>query len=265
VRFDRISPAPFAIDIGASESLVLNAKGGNDTFSATGNLAALISITVDGGPGDDTLLGSNGIDTLRGGENSDFVDGQQGNDIIFLGAGDDTVQWDPGDGNDIIEGETGNDRMLFNGANIGELFELTANGPRVRFTRNIANIFLDLAGIETFDLNTLGGADNFIINNLAGTGLTRLNTNLAGTIGGSTGDGQADVITFNGTAFADTFDVSVNGGVVEVTDLGVLMRITSPETLLDDLIINGLGDVDTFTVGPGVATLIDIRTINDRQ
>src|ERR687894_2722398 len=60
VRFDRLDPAPFAIDIGTSEKLVLNANGGDDAFSATGNLAALIQITVDGGVGKDTILGSNG-------------------------------------------------------------------------------------------------------------------------------------------------------------------------------------------------------------
>ena len=64
VRFDRLNPAPFSIDIGTSENLVLNANGGDDSFSATGNLAALIKITVDGGTGNDTLLGSNGIDIL---------------------------------------------------------------------------------------------------------------------------------------------------------------------------------------------------------
>ena len=42
VRFDRLNPAPFAIDIGTSENLVLNANGGDDSYSATGNLAALI-------------------------------------------------------------------------------------------------------------------------------------------------------------------------------------------------------------------------------
>src|SRR5215831_10437333 len=49
VLFNRTDPAPFSIDIGTSEKLVLNANGGDDTFSATGNLAALISIAVDGG------------------------------------------------------------------------------------------------------------------------------------------------------------------------------------------------------------------------
>src|SRR5215216_81150 len=37
VRFDRVTPAPFSIDINASESLQLNANGGDDTFSASGN------------------------------------------------------------------------------------------------------------------------------------------------------------------------------------------------------------------------------------
>ena len=83
VRFDRLNPAPFSIDIGTSENLVVNANGGNDSFSATGNLAALIAITVDGGAGDDTLLGSNGIDVLIGGDNNDFIDGQQGNDVML--------------------------------------------------------------------------------------------------------------------------------------------------------------------------------------
>src|SRR5688572_15096437 len=95
VRFDRLNPAPFAIDIGTSEKLVLNANGGDDSSSATGNLAALIQITVDGGTGADTLLGSNGADVLRGGDNADFIDGQQGSDTATLGAGDDVFQWDP--------------------------------------------------------------------------------------------------------------------------------------------------------------------------
>src|SRR5690606_35880963 len=95
VRFDRLDPAPFALDIGTSEEFVLNANGGSDSFSATRNLAALIGVTVDGGTGDDTLLGSNGADVLIGGDDNDFIDGQQGSDVALLGEGDDTFQWDP--------------------------------------------------------------------------------------------------------------------------------------------------------------------------
>jgi hypothetical protein len=35
VRFDRLDPAPFSIDIGTSEKLVLNANGGDDRISTT--------------------------------------------------------------------------------------------------------------------------------------------------------------------------------------------------------------------------------------
>src|SRR5215213_5430707 len=86
VRFDRVTPAPFALDIGTSENLVLNANGGDDTYSATGNLAALIKTTVDGGTGNDTIRGGNGADVLLGGDGTDFVDGNQGNDLALLGA-----------------------------------------------------------------------------------------------------------------------------------------------------------------------------------
>src|SRR5262247_2076012 len=159
VRFDRVNPAPFSIDIGTSEQLVLNANGGDDSFSATGNLAALIQITVDGGAGNDTLLGSNGADLILGGDGDDFVDGQQGNDVAFLGAGNDVFQWDPGDGSDVVEGGDGFDTMLFNGANIAEEITISANGERATFFRNIATVTMDLNEVERIDFNALGGAD----------------------------------------------------------------------------------------------------------
>src|SRR5258708_30948669 len=34
VRFDRISPAPFSLDIGTTENLVLHANGGDDVITA---------------------------------------------------------------------------------------------------------------------------------------------------------------------------------------------------------------------------------------
>jgi Ca2+-binding RTX toxin-like protein len=82
VRFDRLNPAPFSIDIGTTENLVLNMNGGNDSFSATGNLAALINVTVDGGAGNDTILGGNGADLLLGGDGNDFIDGNQAHCLI---------------------------------------------------------------------------------------------------------------------------------------------------------------------------------------
>ena len=207
VRFDRLDPAPFSIDIGTTEKLVLNMNGGDDSFSATGNLAALIGVTVDGGAGNDTILGSNGADILLGGDGNDFIDGNQGNDTAFLGAGDDVFQWDPGDGSDVVEGQDGIDTLLFNGSAANEIFDLSANGGRVLFTRNVGNIVMDVNDVETINFNALGGADTVTVNDLSGTDVTQVNINLAGTIGGTTGDAQADSVIVNGTNGGDIIDV----------------------------------------------------------
>src|SRR5215218_7153657 len=177
------TPAPFSIDIGTSEKLALNANGGDDQFSASGNLAALIQTTVDGGTGADTILGSNGADLLLGGDGDDFVDGQQGNDVAFLGAGDDKFQWDPGDGSDTVEGQANTDTMLFNGSAGSEIFQASANGGRLLFTRNVANIVMDVDDVEVVDLKTLGNTDALTVNDLSGTDVAEINTDLAGTIG----------------------------------------------------------------------------------
>ena len=107
VRFDRISPAPFSIDIGTSENLVVNMNGGDDTFTGSNGLATLIQLTVDGGAGTDTITGGDGNDLLRGGDGNDTINGGRGTDTALMGAGDDTFVWNPGDGSDIVEGQDG--------------------------------------------------------------------------------------------------------------------------------------------------------------
>ncbi len=244
VRFDRVTPAPFAIDIGTSESLVVNANGGNDSFSATGNLAALIRITVDGGAGEDTILGSNGIDTLLGGDGHDFVDGQQGNDVGLLGAGDDVFQWDPGDGSDVVEGQDGFDNMLFNGSNTSENFDASANGGRVRFFRNVGNITMDLNDVEQIDLNALAGADNLVVNDVSGTDLREIATDLAAPAGTGVGDTQADNVTVFGTNGDDIAVVAGQGSNLEVVGLAAHITVSGAESALDRITISGLGGDD---------------------
>src|SRR5829696_2043259 len=247
VRFDRLDPAPFSIDIGTSEKLVLNANGGDDSFSATGNLAALIAITVDGGTGNDTILGSNGADVLLGGDGDDFVDGQQGNDVALLGAGGDVFQWDPGDGNDTVQGQDGSDTMLFNGANIGEIFEASANGGRVRFTRNVGNIVMDLNDVEAIDLNALGGTDTTTVNDLSGTDLVKIDVDQAGALGGTAGDGQADTVVVKGTNGNDVIDVFGAGTSVSVVGLSAQVNIANAEGANDALAVNSMGGSDSVT------------------
>ena len=247
VRFDRLDPAPFALDIGTSENLVLNANGGDDAFSATGNLAALIKVAVDGGAGVDTILGSNGVDLLLGGEGNDFLDGQQGNDVAFLGAGDDTFQWDPGDGSDTVEGQANNDTMLFNGSAGNEAFQASANGGRLRFTRNLGNIVMDADDLEVVDLKALGGTDSIVVDDLSGTDVAKLRGDLAGTLGGSAGDAQADTVTVNGTNGSDIIDVFGAGTSASVIGLAAQVEIANAEGANDALTVNALGGDDQVT------------------
>src|SRR4029077_11885371 len=95
VRFDRVSPGPFSLDIGTTENLVLNMNGGDDTFTAGNGLASLIQLTVDGGAGNDTITGGDGADTLIGGDGNDIIIGGRGNDVLLGGAGNDVFVWNP--------------------------------------------------------------------------------------------------------------------------------------------------------------------------
>ena len=69
--------------------------------------------------------------------------------------------------------------MVFNGANINEKIDISANGGRVRFTRDVANIVMDLNGTEAITFNALGGADTITVHDLSGTDVTEVNLNLA--------------------------------------------------------------------------------------
>src|SRR6516164_2147787 len=174
VRFDRLSPAPFSLDIGTTENLVLNMNGGDDVFTAGNGLAGLINLTVDGGDGNDTITGGDGNDRLLGGNGNDTIIGGRGNDLLFGGAGDDTFIWNPGDGSDTVEGQDGTDTLIFNGANVAEKINIAANHGRVSFTRDVGNVAMDLNGIEHIDFNALGGADSINVGDLTGTGVTQV-------------------------------------------------------------------------------------------
>ena len=241
VRFDRVSPAPFSLDIGTTENLVVNMNGGDDTFTAGNGLATLIQLTVDGGAGNDTITGGDGNDMLLGGDGNDIINGGRGNDTALLGAGDDTFVWNPGDGSDTVEGQDGTDTLLFNGANINEKIDISANGGRVRFTRDVANITMDLNGVEQINFNALGGADTITVDDLTGTGVTQVNARPRGAPGSGAGDGAADTVIVNGTDGNDSINVVGAGTGVSVTGLPAHgQRSPAPKAANDSLIVNGL-------------------------
>jgi Ca2+-binding RTX toxin-like protein len=199
-------------------------------------------------PGDDTDLNEGGVgdDTVEvnGGDGIDFVDGQQGADVGFLGAGDDTFQWDPGDGNDVIEGQADTDTMLFNGSGGAEVFETSANGGRILFTRNLGNIVMDTDDVERIDVNALGGADTMTVNDLSGTDVTDVISDLAGPVGGS--DGEADSVIVNATDGDDVAVLTGQGAQLDVLGLAARVFVTDGAVGEDRLTVNALAGDDVI-------------------
>jgi len=258
---DADGSADDTFDINSFASIVVAAGRGNDFVmldTANGAFTTARPTIVGGGRGDDILLGGSGNELFFGGRGNDFVDGNGGADTAFLGDGNDTFVWDPGDANDTVEGGSGFDTHVFNGAGGNEIFAATADGHRVRFTRNTGNIVMDLNDIEALDVDALGGADSVTINDLAGTGLTDVTVDLASAIRGTTADGAADTVQVEGTAGVDTIAATANGGAVEVDGLAPSVRIAHPDAALDRLTIDTLAGADNVSVAAAVNGLIQV-------
>ena len=258
VRFDRVTPAPFSLDIGTTENLVVNMNGGDDTFTGSNGLAPLIALTVDGGPGNDTIIGGDGNDRLIGGDGNDTLIGGRGNDTLIGGDGNDTFVWNPGDGSDMIEGQGGQDTMQFNGANVGENITMSANGSRLRLTRDVGKVTMDADGVEQVNVVALGGADTLTVKDLTGTAVTGVNIDLAGTPGSGTGDGQPDTVVVNGTNKADAIQISGSGSSFAVAGLAANVMVQGSEGANDKLVVNAFGGDDTVSAAGLPANIVGL-------
>jgi Ca2+-binding RTX toxin-like protein len=221
---------------GANDSLTINGLAGNDTIDASGLKAGLVNLTINGGDGNDSIKGSAGDDVVIGG---------RGNDVALLGAGNDTFVWNPGDGSDTVEGQTGFDTLAFNGANVSEKIDISANGSRVRMTRDVANIVMDLNDVEQIRLNTLGGSDTVTVNDMTGTDLQDVAIDLSGIPGSGSGDNQPDTIVINGTNGDDVITIAQSNGVLTISGLGTDVTISGFDAD-DQIVINGLGGDDVI-------------------
>jgi Ca2+-binding RTX toxin-like protein len=218
-----------------TDTLAVNGGNGNDTINASG-VHGQINLTLNGGDGNDSIVGSAGNDTVIGG---------RGNDVASLGAGDDSFVWNPGDGSDTVNGGSGNDTLVFNGANVDEKFDISANAGRAILTRDVGVVTMNMDNTETLDVNTLSGADTVTVNDLSRTDVQHVAIDLSGTPGSGQGDGVVDTVVINATSGADAITVTDDNGVVTVSGLGADIRITGFDAT-DRLVINGLGGDDAI-------------------
>ena len=126
------------------------------------------TLTIDGGAGDDIIVGGPNLDTLRGGEGNDRLTGGPNNaakpakESISGGGGNDVIIWNNGDGDDINDGGDGADETQFNNGTADDVMSVSSlGGGAHRFDRVGAAIEIDIAAsTERLNVNAFSGADS---------------------------------------------------------------------------------------------------------
>jgi Ca2+-binding RTX toxin-like protein len=254
--FDDGAPTTYTTACASVLLLRVTANGVFDnTIDLSGVTAAGFPQLAAGGAQPVDLSGGGGVDTLTGSGLGDIVRGGPGNDVMFGGTGEDVFTWVPGDGSDTIQGGAGSDVLAFVGAAGAEAFALTADGTGFDFTRDVGSIVMDLEGIETLELSTLGGNNSVTLNDLTGvTDLTSVILSLGDTDDVVDASAQANPAV-SLTVFANLGNDTLIGGAGadelhgdegndSISGLGGV-----------DVLDGGDGD-DSINGGPGNETLV---------
>ena len=244
VRFDRLNPAPFSIDIGTSENLVLNANGGDDSFSrdrqpgradqASPSTAARATTRCSAATASTSCSAATATTSSTASRATTSPSSApattRSSGIRATAATSSRVRTAP-------------TRWLFNGSNANESMDASANGGRVRFTRDVANIVMDLNDVESIVAKALGGADTLTVNDLSGTDVTNVVADLAAAGGGD--DGAADNVIVNATNGDDVVTVAGAGRTRRSRGLAA-RRLGRPAPIAgsDRLTVNALAGDD---------------------
>ncbi|NUN97548.1 MAG: hypothetical protein HUU16_15400, partial [Candidatus Omnitrophica bacterium] len=235
---------------------------GDDIVNGQGAIATSATLTVNAGPGVDSVTGTFDADIILSGPGNDTLVGSRGNDQIFGEEDNDTLIWNNGDNTDLMEGGPGDDVVLVNGAPAaGDHFKMRPNGMRFDFDRiNLIPFTLDIGTSETLDVNGLGGDDIFDV-----TASADLFIDLDG-FGHVTGDtlnvdaqGQSVMVSKgvfplpNGTIQVDSLQPIVYSNMEDVNILNQLAP-TETETSVPTQTETPLPPTATETLVPPTAT-----------
>ncbi len=166
-----------AVDTGDGNIFVEVFESDNDTINGGAGEDQLVGGVgddmLDGGVGNDELLGGAGDDILRGGNGDDTALGGSGDDALNGGAGNDTLFGNDGDdffvgigGTDVIDGGAGNDTNSFQGIGVGVTATVNADGTGTASYGMVNETFVgieNLTGSANDDvLRAVGLADNVL-------------------------------------------------------------------------------------------------------
>jgi Ca2+-binding RTX toxin-like protein len=137
--------------------------------------------------------------------------------------------------------------MVFNGSAANEKIDIVADGERVRLTRDVGTVTMDNHGVEQINVNALGGTDTIAVGDLSGTDAQRINIDLAGVLGGTTGDGLTDVVRASATTGDDFVSVTGDGSTVSLDGLAAQVNVAHFDPANDRLEVQLLAGDDVFS------------------
>lgn len=227
-----------------NDRLAVDAGAGNDTIDASILAPGSVVLAINGGLGDDLVVGHAGIDQVSGGA---------GNDNVRLGAGDDVFSWVPGDGIDMVAGEAGFDAARLVGNGTGESFTLKLAADSVEFTRGLGSERVTMTGIESIVLTANDGGDTVTLNDLASAGVEQVTLEM----GDREPDGAFDRAFLNAGAQAEIVRVSGDAAAVLVQGMGAEVTMLNLDGT-DQVTVNlaaGNDTLDATTLAAGSAVL----------
>jgi len=199
----------------------LNGGMGNDTLLGSRLDDVLNGMagndSLDGGEGNDTLLGGSGMDTLKGGGGNDSLLGQGGADVLEGGLGDDIIVWrGEQDADDTFTFEEGFDTIQINGNSSDNNFAIGQSGSTLIISEGTGSLSISgdalgfAAGSEVIEVNGGRGNDTITINSINNVGFFVLRVN---------GDAGTDTISGAG-ALVGNVPVIIDGGLGDDTLTG---------------------------------------------
>ena len=225
--------------------IAIRSGAGADTIRIADALTE--QVTIESGPGADTVLGGPAAETIAAGADADAVHPGGGDDTVLLGSGDDSLV--QGDGFDQVDGETGTDTLRAVGNSESEEFTLQSNGAKLRVARDTGPT-TDAATFETLEVNAAGGPDLIDVGDLGPTGVRDLSVDL-GLLAG-----ESDQIHVQGSDGFDNVTVRPLNGVLRVDGLAARVQIENARASDDRLTVFGRGGLDLMDASSDAGTMI---------
>jgi Ca2+-binding RTX toxin-like protein len=207
---------------------------GNDSIVGSSN-----ADTITGNAGNDSINGGSGADSITGGDGNDTINGETGSDVITGGAGNDSIT--AGDGNDNLDGGVGSDSFIF-AANLASADTIGGgDGTDILSVSggSADTAFTNITSVETLTL-TSGGATTTLGTAAQAAGIVTINGSTASEI--ITATAYTVGLTFNGLDSSGATDSVTLGSGDDVFVYAGNLLLSSDDSL------NGGAGTDTVRI-----------------